>query len=131
MSMNSDGVGGSGERPFLFLVSSTNGRSMFVGTDCQSLKLVFHVALPAVAPLMTCERSKVSAAGISPCMMVTTSLCSTLMSLPRLALMTPVMAPMRSPGPFTSMPSIGSRSVGFAVSIAPSIALLVAGISCA
>jgi len=38
LSMNSSAFGGSGGRPFLFLISVTSPQSMFCGTGCHVLK---------------------------------------------------------------------------------------------
>ncbi len=75
---------------------------------------------------ITSLRSKVSAAGISPSIIERISFWSMFTSFQRLPLMTLVTAPMSSVGPFTSMPKTGSRRVGFALRIAPRMALLIA-----
>src|ERR671910_1597455 len=129
LSMNSSGDGGSGLRPFLFRTSATSGLNIEFGTACHDLKNVFHIALPAVAPLIFSDRSNVSDAGISPCMIAIIPFCSTFSNLPLLLESTLDTWPIRSWGHLTSIPSIGSSSTGSAISIAPSIDLLVAGIS--
>src|SRR5919202_6326814 len=129
LSINSSGDGGSGLRPFLFLTSATKGLNIEFGTGCHDLKNVFHIALPAVAPLIFSDKSNVSDAGISPCMMAIMPFCSTLSNLPLLPDSTLDTWPIKSCGHLISIPRMGSSSTGSAISIAPNIDLLVAGIS--
>ena len=131
LSMNSSGLGGSGFRPLRFLISVTIFRSRDFGTGDQDLKWVFQMALPAVAPRIVSERSKVSEAGTSPSTIERMPFWVTFNILPRFEDITPATAPICSDGHFTSIPRIGSSRIGFAVSAAPSIARRVAGISCA
>src|SRR6266481_7712038 len=82
LSINSFAVGGSGLSPFLFLISANMVGKTEFGTGVQALKCVFHIAFPAVCPLITSERSKVSDAGISPVKICTTPFCSMFSTFP-------------------------------------------------
>src|SRR4030095_4557181 len=131
LSTNSSDVGGSGFSPFLFRVSLTRVLNIDWGTTCQVLKYVFHKAFPAVPPRITSDKSKVSEAGTSPCIMLITPFCSTFNSFPRFPDRIPATVPICSCGHFISIPSIGSNNAESAKSIDPNIDLLVAGINCA
>ncbi len=58
--------GGSGANPFLFLMSDIASWNNDFGTWVHALNEVFHVARPAVWPLIASDKVKVSEAGISP-----------------------------------------------------------------
>src|SRR5690349_24632296 len=75
LSTYSSGVGTSGDNPFLFLMSAITLVKIEFGTGVHALKWVFHMARPAVWPLIISDKSNVSDAGSSPDIICMTPFC--------------------------------------------------------
>ena len=53
LSINSLTLGGSGANPFRFLISATISVNLDLGSSPHCLKCVFHMAFPAVCPVLS------------------------------------------------------------------------------
>src|SRR5213596_1719282 len=97
-SMKSEAFGGSRESPFRFRIPSTTVCSKEVGTGDQRANSNPQNARPCVWLLMTSDKSKLSAVGISPTTDTRLPFWSTETIFPRFCVITLVTAPKKSLG---------------------------------